>query len=49
MGFFPNVISVSFFFMKVESVACRNTDTDPELWRILKKSVLYDCQFLHSV
>lgn len=41
MGFFPNVISVSCFFMKVESVAYRNTDIEAELWRILKKPVFY--------
>lgn len=49
MGFCPNVISASCFFMKVESVAYGNTDIDPELWRILKRSGLCDCQFLHSV
>lgn len=41
MGFFSDAIFVSCSFVKVEDVAYRRMDIDPELWRILKTLLFY--------
>lgn len=36
MGSFPDVTSISCFFIKVEKVAYKSADINPESWRISK-------------